>query len=132
MIDQVRDGGLTDRIVVADAAYGERDSFSGGVGETQTTLCAWVVQSNAGVWIEATAAIQGNRSRDGRPPSASHYGKQRPVAVKEAALQAKGWKKVRWREGSERLAGVAFLGGPGAAVAWISRWQRRQAKRSGS
>jgi hypothetical protein len=36
----------------------------------------------------------------GRPPTALHYGKQRPVSAKEAARQAQGWKKVRWREGS--------------------------------
>ena len=39
--------------------------------------------------------------RTGRPPTASRYGKQRPVAVQEAAQQAQGWKKIRWREGSK-------------------------------
>ena len=47
----------------------------------------------------------------GRPPSALHYGKQRPVSVKEVAHQAEGWKRVRWREGSKGWLGSRFWAG---------------------
>src|SRR5207253_699726 len=60
-----------------------------------------VLQSTTGVWLEPPRPRKLKPKRTGRPPSASHYGKQRPIAVKEAAQQAQGWKKVRWREGSK-------------------------------
>jgi SRSO17 transposase len=40
-----------------------------------------------------------------------HYGKQRPVSAKEAARQAQGWKKVRWREGSKGWLESGFWAG---------------------
>lgn len=45
-------------------------------------------------------AIPGYSGR-GQPPSRFAYGSQKPTNVRRIALQAKGWKKIRWREGSQ-------------------------------
>ncbi len=37
------------------------------------------------------------------------YGEQRPSSVKDVALQAKDWKKVRWREGTKGWLESRFL-----------------------
>ena len=86
--------------MVADAGYGDVTAFREEL-EKRNLRYAVGVQSNTGVWVEPPRPRKLKPKRIGRPPSASHYGKQRPVAVKEAAQQAQGWKKVRWREGSK-------------------------------
>jgi SRSO17 transposase len=91
---------LRDRIIVADAGYGEVTWFREQL-EKRKLRYAVGVQSNTGVWVEPPRPRQWKPKRIGRPPSAWHYGTQRPVTVKEAAQQAQEWKKVRWREGSK-------------------------------
>jgi SRSO17 transposase len=100
MIDEARGWELTDRIVVADAGYGDATAFREEL-EKRKLRYAVGVQSNTGVWVEPPRPRKLKPKQTGRPPSASHYGKQRPVPVKEAAEQAQDWKKVRWREGSK-------------------------------
>ena len=95
MIDQVRGWNLADRIVVADAGYGDVTAFRAGL-ESRKLRYAVGVQSNTGVWLEPPRPRKLKPKQTGRPPSALHYGKQRPVSAKEAAVQAQGWKKVRW------------------------------------
>ena len=43
------------------------------------------------------------------PARRYQYGKQRPSSVRDLALQGKGWKKVRWREGSKGWLESRFL-----------------------
>ena len=100
MIDEVRSWQLDDRIVVADAGYGDVTAFREAL-ETRKLRYAVGVQSNTGVWVAPPRPRRLKPKETGRPPSVLHYGKQRPVSVKEAAHQAEGWKKVRWREGSK-------------------------------
>jgi SRSO17 transposase len=100
MIDQARGWNLADRIVVADAGHGDLTAFREGL-ENRQLRYAVGVQSNTGVWPEPPRPGKLTPKQIGRPPSALHYGKQRPVSAEEAALQAQGWKKVRWREGSK-------------------------------
>src|SRR5258708_12120036 len=54
-----------------------------------------------GVWLRPPKLTVLPAQGKGRPPSAVRYGDQRPTTVQEAAHQAKGWKKIRWREGSK-------------------------------
>jgi len=89
MIDQARGWELTDRIIVADAGYGDVTAFREQL-EKRKLRYAVGVQSNTGVWVEPPRPRKLKPKRIGRPPTASHYGKQRPVAVKEAAQQAQG------------------------------------------
>ncbi len=110
MIDQVRDWELTDRIVVADAGYGDVRAFRQEL-ETRKLRYAVGVQSHTGVWVEPPRPRQLKPKQIGRPPSALHDGEQRPASVKETAQQARGWKKVRWREGSKGWLESRFWAG---------------------
>jgi SRSO17 transposase len=47
----------------------------------------------------------------GRPPTAWHYGEQRPLSVKAVAQQAKGWKTIGWREGTQGRLQSRFWAG---------------------
>jgi SRSO17 transposase len=100
MIDQSREWGLASRIVTADAGYGDVTAFREGLESRQLSY-ALGVQSTTGVWTEPPRPRKLKARATGRPPSALHYGKQRPVSVKEAAQHASGWKRIRWREGSK-------------------------------
>jgi len=110
MIDQVRDWGLIERIIVADAGYGDVTAFREKLEERKLRY-ALGVQSNTGVWLESPRPRKLKPQRLGRPPTALHYAKQRPISVKEAAQQAQGWKKIRWREGSKGWLESRFWAG---------------------
>jgi SRSO17 transposase len=110
MIDHVRWWNLADRIVVADAGYGDVTVFREGL-ESRKLHYAVEVQSNTGVWREPPRPTKLKPKQKGRPPSALHYERQRPVSAKEAAQRAPGWKKVRWREGSKGWLESRFWAG---------------------
>ena len=93
MIDQVRGWNLADRVVVADTGYGDVTAFREGL-ESRNLHYAVGVQSNTGVW-EPPRPRKLKPKQKGRPSSALHCGRQRPVSAKEAAQRAPGWKKVR-------------------------------------
>ena len=110
LIDQAREWGLAARIVVADAGYGNVTAFGEGL-EQRNLPYAVGVQSNTGVWLTPPRPRQLTPQPTGRPSSVLHYSTQRPVSVKEAAQQAAGWKKVRWREGSRGWLESRFWAG---------------------
>src|SRR5437867_1863192 len=83
-----------------DAAYGEPTAFREEL-EKRELRYALGIQSNVGIWMKPPKRIQGKPAGMGRPPTAWNYGEQKPVSLKEAALKAKGWKTIRWREGSK-------------------------------
>jgi SRSO17 transposase len=100
MIDEVRGWGLPDRAVIADAGYGETTEFRDGL-EGRKLPYVVGISGKVGVWTKAPdASIPPRRGRGG-PPKRYVYGDQRPTSVAEVALQARGWKKVRWREGTK-------------------------------
>jgi len=100
MIDEVRKWGLPDRVVLGDAAYGEPTAFRQEL-EKRELRYALGIQSNVGIWMKPVKNIAGKPAAMGRPPTAWHYGEQKPVSLKDAALKAKEWKIIRWREGSK-------------------------------
>jgi SRSO17 transposase len=100
MIDEVRGWGLPDRVVLGDAAYGEPTAFRQGL-EKRELRYALGIQSNVGIWTKPPKRIHDKANGMGRPATAWNYGEQKPVSLKEAALKAKGWKTIRWREGSK-------------------------------
>ena len=100
MIDEVRGWGLPDRVVLGDAAYGEPTAFRQEL-EKRELRYALGIQSNVGVWPKPPKRITGKPAGMGRPKTAWDYGEQKPVSLKDAALTAKGWKTIRWREGSK-------------------------------
>ena len=64
---------------------------------------------NVGVWTKPPKVKIPEYSGRGAPAKKLDYGDQRPSAVKAVAMKAKGWKKVRWREGSKGWMESRFL-----------------------
>jgi SRSO17 transposase len=100
LIDQARQWNIPDQIVLADAGYGDVTAFREGL-QSRNLLYAVGVACNTAVWLKPPRHIPREAKAKGRPPTAWHYGEQRPVPIKDAAQSAKGWKNVRWREGSK-------------------------------
>ena len=110
LIDQARTWGLAGRIVVADAGYGNVTAFREAL-EQRNLPYAVGVQSGTGVWLMPRRRRQLRPQPAGRPASALPDGPPQPLAVKAAAQQAAGWKKVRWREGSRGWLESRFWAG---------------------
>ncbi len=100
LIDEARGWGLRCGVVLGDAAYGEVTEFRQGL-ETRQLPYAVGIPSTLGVWAKPPRIHKLKARGQGRPPSAYHYGPQRPGTVREVAQKARGWKQVRWREGSQ-------------------------------
>jgi SRSO17 transposase len=100
IIDQIRSWSLPDRIVLADAGYGESTEFREALEQRQLRYAVGV-GPQVGVWLKPPKLQMLKPKSKGRPPSAWHYGDQRPLAVKAVALKAQGWRMIRWREGSK-------------------------------
>jgi SRSO17 transposase len=108
LIDQARAWGLPDRLVVADAGYGDVTEFRDGL-EARRLAYVVGISATVGVWTQPPeAAIPPYRGR-GQPPTRYAYGTQRPLAAKEAAMQATGWKTVRWRQGTKGWLSSRFV-----------------------
>jgi len=108
LIDQARSWGLADRIVLADGGYGESTEFRDGL-EARDLRYVVGLGPNVGVWTKPPKMKIPEYCGRGAPPKKHAYGDQRPIAVKDVALKAKGWKKVRWREGSKGWLESRFL-----------------------
>jgi SRSO17 transposase len=100
LIDEARAWGLRGGVVLADAAYGEVTEFRDGL-EARKHPYAVGVSSSLGVWTQPPRVHPLKARGRGRPPTAYHYGEQRPCSVREVAEKARGWKQVRWREGTK-------------------------------
>ena len=107
ILDQIRGWGLPDRVVLADAGYGDGTEFREELEKRGLSYAVGILP-NTGVWLKPPKLTMVQGTGKGRPPSAVRYGDQRPLTVEEAARQAKGWKKIRWREGSKGWLGSRF------------------------
>jgi len=110
LIDEARAWGLRGGVVLADAAYGEVTEFRDGL-EGRKRWYAVGVPSSLGVWTQPPRVHKLKARGRGRPPSAYHYGEQRPRSVREVAKKARGWKQVRWREGTKGWLESRFYAG---------------------
>jgi len=100
LIDQARAWGLPDRLVVADAGYGDATEFRAGLEGRQLPYVVGI-SATVGVWTQPPdAAIPPYRGR-GQPPTRYAYGTQRPVSAQAAVAKATGWKTIRWRQGTK-------------------------------
>jgi len=108
LIDQARAWGLADRIVLADAGYGEVTAFREAL-ESRQLPYAVGIGPQVGAWPKAPTITQRPYSGRGRPATRWVYGSQRPPSVKEVALKARGWKTIRWREGTKGWLTSRFL-----------------------
>ena len=100
LIDAAHAWGLPDRVVLADAGYGDATEFREGLAARRLPYVVGV-PSPLGVWTKPPQVPKLKARGRGRPPSAYHYGEQRPQSVREVAAKARGWKQVRWREGTK-------------------------------
>jgi SRSO17 transposase len=80
--------------------YGETTEFGDGL---QGRGIPYVVgiSGKVGVWTKLPDAKIPRHRSGGGPPTRYAYGDRWPTAVAEVVLQAKGWKKIRWREGAK-------------------------------
>ena len=108
LLDQVRGWGLPDRIVLGDAGYGEATEFRDGL-EARGLRYVVGIAPQTGVWAKAPRIEVPEYKGRGAPPKRWNYGDQRPSSVKDVALKARGWKKVRWREGTKGWLESRFL-----------------------
>ena len=108
IIDQVRSWGLPDRVVVADAGYGEATDFRDAL-ESRKLPYVVGIAPQLGVWGKPPKVKIPDYGGRGQPPKRYEYGTQRPSNAREVALKAKGWKNVRWREGSKGWLGSRFV-----------------------
>jgi len=101
IIDQIRGWGLPNRIVLTDAGYGDVTEFRDGL-ETRRLPYIVGISAQVGVWTRSPKATVPRRHPGrGAPATRYQYGEQRPISAQEAALQAKGWKTIRWRQGTK-------------------------------
>jgi len=98
LIDQARAWGLRCGVVLADAGYGETTEFRQGL-ESRQLAYAVGIPSTARVWTKPPRLRKAPGR--GRRTTVYQYGEKRPCAVGEVAAKARGWKQVRWREGSK-------------------------------
>lgn len=108
LIDQVRGWGLPDQIVIADSGYGDGTEFREAL-ETRRLSYVLGISPSLGVWGKPPQAEVPPYAGRGAPATRYRYGTQRPSSVRELALQAKGWKKLRWREGTKGWLESRFL-----------------------
>jgi SRSO17 transposase len=99
LIDQARAWGLADRLVVADAGYGDATEFRDGL-EARGLAYVVGIAATVGVWPRPPKAVVPPYGGRGQPPTRYAYGKQRPVSA-QAAAEATGWKTIRWRHGTK-------------------------------
>lgn len=111
LIDQVRGWELPDRVVIADAGYGDTTEFREALEARQLPYVVGI-SPNLGVWTKPPKIkIPAYRGR-GAPATRYDYGRQRPTSARAVALQAKekDWKNIRWREGTKGWLESRFLG----------------------
>ena len=121
IIDQIREWGLPDRVVLGDAGYGDGTEFREELERRELKYAVGVLPQ-VGVWLKPPKITPLKTTGRGRPPTAARYGDQRPTTAQEAARQAKGWRKIRWREGSKGWLESRFWA-TRATVPSISGWQ---------
>jgi len=122
MIDEVRDWGLADRVVVADAGYGDATEFRDGL-EVRQLSYAVGVSSQLGVWAKPPKIHIPQHSGRGQPATRYPYGKQRPSSVRDLAFPRQGLEEDPLARGIKGLAGIAIPGSAGATLAWVRGWR---------
>jgi SRSO17 transposase len=101
LIDQARAWGLPDRIVLADADYGDRSEFRTGL-EQRGLSYAVGITSQLVVWAEPPHPRVPRRRGPGPAPQRLRYTNQAPASVKALAQQNEArFRTVTWREGTK-------------------------------
>src|SRR5947209_20030589 len=98
LLDQARAWGVPDRIVLADADYGDRGEFRTGL-EQRGLSYAVGITSQPVVWAQPPRPRVPRRH--GPAPKRLRYGNEAPLSVKTLAQQHEArFRQVTWREGT--------------------------------
>jgi SRSO17 transposase len=102
LIDKVRNWGLSDRLVLADSAYGDGYGFRQALRDRNLH---YVVQVSGDMtaWTENPHPAEPPMKRGGKVPRKRLYAKELPPvrSLREIAkdLPSLSWKSITWREG---------------------------------
>src|SRR5918911_1354105 len=109
LLDQVRAWGLPDRIVLADADYGDRGEFRTGL-EQRGLSYAVGITSQLVVWSQPPRPRVPRRRGPGPAPKRLRYENETPQAVKALAQQnERRFRKVTWRESTKGAMSFRFF-----------------------
>jgi SRSO17 transposase len=101
LIDQVRAWGVPDRIVLADADYGDRGEFRTGLEQRGLRYTVGIT-SQLVVWAQPPRPCVPRRRGPGPAPKRPRYEKEAPQSVKALAQQHEArFRRVTWREGTK-------------------------------
>jgi SRSO17 transposase len=109
LMDQVRAWGVPDRIVLADADYGDRGEFRTGL-EQRGLSYAVGITSQLVVWAQPPRPRIPRRRGPGPAPKRLRYENETPQPVKALAQQNEiRFRKVRRREGTKGAMSSRFF-----------------------
>lgn len=143
LLDAARSWGLSDRVIVADAGYGDCIEFREELAKRGMGFVIGIT-GTAVAWPPGVMPTPpGKRVRaSGRAPSRWHdpdNGTALPMSEIAANLTSKSWRTITWREGTRgpqksRFAAIRIrtahrhaLGAPPSEEMWLlCEWPRRQ------
>jgi SRSO17 transposase len=101
LIDQARAWGVPDRIVLADADYGDRGEFRTGLEQRGLRYTVGIT-SQLVVWAQPPRPCVPRRRGPGPAPKRPRYENEAPQSVKALAQQNEArFRRVTWREGTK-------------------------------
>ena len=104
LIDEVREWGLQDRLVLTDSAYGDVYEFRQGLRSRELD---YVVQVSGDLmaWTKDPHPAEPPMKRGGKIPRKRLYAKELPptrsLCQIAKDLPSQSWKKITWREGTK-------------------------------
>jgi len=119
LIDEVRSWGLSDRLVLADSAYGDGYGFRQGLRDRGLHYVLQV-SGDMTAWTEDPHPSEPPMKRGGKVARKRLYAKERPPvrSLREIAkdLRSSSWRKVTWREGTKGPLSSGFA----RVVVWMA------------
>lgn len=119
LIDEVRSWGLSDRLVLADSAYGDGYGFRQGLRDRGLHYVLQV-SGDMTAWTEDPHPSEPPMKRGGKVARKRLYAKERPPvrSLREIAkdLPSSSWRKVTWREGTKGPLSSGFA----RVVVWMA------------
>jgi SRSO17 transposase len=104
VIDEVREWGLQDRLVLADSAYGDTYEFRQGLRD-RTLDYVVQVSGELTAWTEDPHPAEPPMKRGGQIPRKRFYAKDFPsprsLCQIAKELPSGSWKNITWREGTK-------------------------------
>jgi SRSO17 transposase len=119
LIDEVREWGLQDRLVLSDSGYGDAYEFRHALRSRELD---YVVQVSGGLtgWTEDPHPAEPPMKRGGRIPRKRLYTEELPptrsLGQIATDLPSQSWKKITWREGTKGPLSSRF----GRVIVWMA------------